>query len=247
MSRVFIGIGHGGSDPGAVANGMKESNIALGIGLQLNKLLQAAGVTTQISRTTDIDDELTDKIARCNNFGPDLAIDIHINAGGGEGFEAYHTLGGGTGKTLAQNIENEVVKFTNSRGLKTRAGSSGSDYFGFIRQVSAPSIILEAAFIDNAADFAKINTAAGRARFAKAYRAGILKTLGITADSTVKEAETVESSVVYYEYLKDVPAFAKSTVQALVAGGYLTAKDGSLHLNYDMLRILVICYRLTNR
>ena len=40
--KVFVGIGHGGSDPGAVANGLKESNLALDIGVRLNKLLKAA-------------------------------------------------------------------------------------------------------------------------------------------------------------------------------------------------------------
>lgn len=72
---------NGGSDPGAVANGLKESNLALDIGMRLNTLLKAAGVFTLISRTSDVDDDLSDKIARCNVFAPDLAIDIHINAG----------------------------------------------------------------------------------------------------------------------------------------------------------------------
>ena len=85
----------GGRDPGAVANGLKESNLALDIGMRLNELLKAAGVFTLISRTADVDDDLPDKIARCNVFAPDLAIDIHCNAGGGIGWEAYVYSGGG--------------------------------------------------------------------------------------------------------------------------------------------------------
>ena len=57
VKKVFIGIGHGGSDPGAVANGLKESNLALDIGMRLNALLKVAGVFTLVSRTADVDDD----------------------------------------------------------------------------------------------------------------------------------------------------------------------------------------------
>ena len=40
--KVFIGVGHGGQDPGAVANGLKESQVALDVGLRLNYLLKKA-------------------------------------------------------------------------------------------------------------------------------------------------------------------------------------------------------------
>ena len=33
MVKVFIGVGHGGSDPGAVANGLRESDLNLSIAL----------------------------------------------------------------------------------------------------------------------------------------------------------------------------------------------------------------------
>ena len=33
MSKVFIGVGHGGADPGAVANGFKEKDLNLVIAL----------------------------------------------------------------------------------------------------------------------------------------------------------------------------------------------------------------------
>ena len=232
---------NGGSDPGAVANGLKESNLALDIGVRLNKLLKAAGVFTLISRTADVDDDLPDKIARCNVFDPDLALDIHVNAGKAEGWEAYVYSGGGTSKILAQNIEQEVKKITISRGLKTKLNSSGSDYFGFIRQVQAPSVILEAAFIDNAKDVERIKTGEGRQRFAEAYAAGILKTLGIKTIQT--EGGGSVCCKVSYKTLEDVPEYGRAIVKKLIDKGLLKGyADSSLGLNLseELVRILVI-------
>lgn len=241
VKKVFIGIGHGGSDPGAVANGLKESNLALDIGMRLNSLLKAAGVFTLVSRTADVDDDLTDKIARCNVFNPDLALDIHINAGGGEGWEAFVYSGGGTSKLLAQNIEQEVKKITISRGLKTKLNSSGTDYFGFIRQIQAPSVILEAAFIDNAKDVERIKTGEGRQKFAEAYAAGILKTLGI---KTVQvEGGGAVCCKASYKTLEEVPEYGRAIVKKLIDKGLLKGyADSSLGLNLseELVRMLVI-------
>ena len=177
--KVFLGVGHGGSDPGAVKY-IKEADVNLNMALACRDYLQANGVIVAMSRTKDENDPLTEEISECNTFNPDLAVDIHNNAGGGDGFEVYHCHKGGTSKTLAQNIEAEVKAIgQNSRGLKTRLNSSGSDYYGFIRCIKAPSIICEGVFVDNAADAAQADTLAEQRAFGIAYAKGILKTLGI--------------------------------------------------------------------
>lgn len=179
MAKVFLGVGHGGSDPGAVGY-IKEADVNLAMALACRDYLQANGVTVKMSRTKDENDPLTEEIRECNAFNPDLAVDIHNNAGGGDGFEVYHYHKGGTSKTLAQNIEAEVKAIgQNSRGLKTRINSSGSDYYGFIRCIKAPSVICEGVFVDNKADAAQADTKGEQAAFGVAYAKGILKTLGI--------------------------------------------------------------------
>ena len=138
MSKVYLGVGHGGSDPGAVKY-VVEKDVNLKMALACRDYLEANGVEVKISRTTDIDKDLNARINECNKYNPNLAVDIHNNAGGGDGFEVYHTIYGGTGKTLAKNIEDEVKKIgQNSRGLKTRKRSDGTDYFGFIKFIASP-------------------------------------------------------------------------------------------------------------
>lgn len=184
--KVFIGVGHGGSDPGAVAFGREEADLNLVIALKCKDELERHGVSVKMSRTKDENDTLDEEIRECNAFNPDLAIDIHNNAGGGDGAEAFYHYGGGLSKTLAVNVLDEIAKIgQNSRGAKTKMWGE-VDYFGFIRETKAPAVIVECAFVDNATDIKIIDTTAEQQAMGVAVAKGILKTLGITykAEST---------------------------------------------------------------
>ena len=188
VHKVFLGVGHGGKDPGAVAGGMQEKDVTLGIAMACRDELAKYGVLVKTSREDDADDPLSDEIRECNAFDPDLALDIHINAGGGQGFEAYHTLTGGRGKELAENIEAEVTLLgQTSRGCKTRKGSTGRDYYGFIRETKCPAVIAEYGFIDSAADRTKFDTAEKQDTIGRAYARGILITLGVDVHAGQQE------------------------------------------------------------
>jgi N-acetylmuramoyl-L-alanine amidase len=178
--KVFIGVGHGGSDPGAVANGFEEADLNLAIALACQAELLRHGVIVQMSRTKDENDTLAQEIAECNAFNPDFAIDIHNNAGGGDGAEVYHGHTDKRDDALATNILDAIKAIgQNSRGLKTRRNANGTDYFGFVRSIKAPSIIVECAFVDNKKDIQIIDTAAEQKAMGVAIAKGVLKTLGI--------------------------------------------------------------------
>lgn len=181
MAKVFIGVGHGGSDPGAVANGTKEKDLNLSIALACRDELVRHGVEVRMSRTKDENDTISEEVAECNAYAPDFAVDIHNNAGGGDGGEVFHHHGGGKGKTLAENILAEMVKAgQNSRGIKTRVNSQGKDYYAFIRNTNCPAVIIECAFVDNATDIQILATEGKRKAMGVAIAKGILKTLGVT-------------------------------------------------------------------
>lgn len=180
MAKVFLGVGHGGSDPGAVANGTKEKDLNLSIALACRDELIRHGVSVKMSREKDEDDNITEEVKECNAYAPNLAVDIHNNAGGGNGGEVFYTHLGGKGKTLAENILAEIVKTgQNSRGIKTRVNSQGKDYYAFIRNTTCPAVIVECAFVDNATDLEILATEGKRQLMGQAIAKGILKTLGI--------------------------------------------------------------------
>lgn len=215
VKKVFIGVGHGGSDAGAVKY-LVEKDINLKMALACRDYLEKAGVLVLMSRTTDENDTLTDEVNECNAFNPDVAIDIHNNAGGGDGFEVFHTIYGGVGRELAANVEKEVISIgQNSRGIKTRKNSSGTDYYGFIRLTACPAIIVEGVFVDHATDYLAADTDKECEAFGIAYAKGILKTLGVKLPE--------ENATVYHRV--QVGAFiarekAENLANKLITQGY---------------------------
>lgn len=190
MAKVFIGAGHGGSDPGAVANGFKEKDLNLSIALACRDVLEAHGVTVKMSRTKDENDPYEETFKECNAFAPDVAVEIHNNAGGGDGVEVYHSKRDGSDDALAKNVLNAIVAIgQNSRGVKTRELSDGRAYYAWIRNINAPAVLVECAFMDTK-DIEIIDTEAERKVMGTAVAKGILKTLGITYKETAKPVET---------------------------------------------------------
>lgn len=183
MAKVFLSVGHGGADPGAIGNGFKEKDLNLAIALACRDELVRHGVTVGMSRTKDENDTYADAAKECNAFKPDVCLDIHNNASASktaDGAEVYYHYKGGTSKTLAEKVNAEIVKFgQNSRGIKTRQRADGKDYYYFIRETAAPAVVVECAFIDNAKDIAIIDTAAEQKKMGIAIAKGVLATLGI--------------------------------------------------------------------
>lgn len=95
---LVIDAGHGGKDPGAVGNKLKEKDINLRVALALGKLIEQnmSDVKVVYTRKTDVFVELNERAAIANRAKADLFISIHTNASGGNfsvsGTETY-TLG----------------------------------------------------------------------------------------------------------------------------------------------------------
>jgi N-acetylmuramoyl-L-alanine amidase len=194
--KVYIGVGHGGSDPGAVANGIKEKDVNLDVALACYTFLVKHGVSVKISRTKDTEVWLEKRVKEANAFGADLAVDIHHNAGGGDGAEIYHTKYLGKGATLARNILAEMQLIgQNSRGAKIKKNSLGEDYFAFVRDTTMPAVLCECAFLDNKTDVKIIDTKAERVKMGEAIAKGILKTLGVAV--IVEKPATTEKKTIY--------------------------------------------------
>ncbi|HVL66594.1 MAG TPA: N-acetylmuramoyl-L-alanine amidase [Vicinamibacterales bacterium] len=81
VSRIVIDAGHGGHDPGAIANGLTEAELTLDIALRLQKLLQKQpGIDVVMTRETDVFIPLEERTRIANREGADLFLSIHANA-----------------------------------------------------------------------------------------------------------------------------------------------------------------------
>ena len=197
--RVFIGVGHGGTDSGAVGH-LVEKEVNLVEALACKDFLEMHGVEVLRSRAVDENDPITDEINECNAFEPDLAIDVHSNSGRGDGFEAFYHYKGGLSKDLAENIESEVKKIgQNSRGCRTRLNSSGKDYYAFIRETICPAVICEGFFVDNDTDVKIADTIEEQKNFGVTYAKGILRTLGISIKENISQSESDKKAKYYVQ------------------------------------------------
>lgn len=184
MIKVFLSAGHGGSDPGATANNLKEKDINLQALLACKEELEKHGVIVVCSRTKDENDSVYDEVKEANASGADIAFSFHANAGGGDGFEAFYYSGDNNGYKLAQLAEKRVKELgQNSRGIKN------GNHLYFIRNTKMTAVLVESFFLDSV-DKNIGDTVAEQKAFGKAYGKAILDYFGIKEKA--KELYTVQ-------------------------------------------------------
>lgn len=187
MIKVFISAGHGGKDPGAIGNGLKEKNLNLAIAMACAKYLGNNNILVKLSRQTDENDPVGEEVLEANHFYADLAVSFHENAGKGNGSETYYYADCEKGKALARCLENASISLgQNSRGIKP----TKSLYF--INKTAMPAVLVETAFIDNAADISIIDNKEKQAAFGRVYGEAILDYINHTTappDSVPKPAD----------------------------------------------------------
>ena len=176
MAKAHIDFGHGGKDPGAVGNGLKEKDITLAVGLKVGEILKKHNVDVSYSRTTDTFIELTDRAKMANNAKADIFVSIHCNAAANkaaQGVETFSHIGSTKGAILAKDIQDSIVQdkiFTVNRGIKTAN-------FAVLRQTKMPSALIEMAFITNVEDSKILKDKQNE--LAIAIARGVLNYLGI--------------------------------------------------------------------
>lgn len=81
IRTIVIDPGHGGKDPGAVYNGLKEKDIVLEIGKYLYEYLKAdPDLNIHLTRNKDIFIPLEERTAIANKLKADIFVSIHANA-----------------------------------------------------------------------------------------------------------------------------------------------------------------------
>lgn len=216
--KVFLSAGHGGSDPGAVAYGLKEKEINLQTMLACNEVLVRHGISTVLSRTKDENDDVKSEVKEANASKADIAVSFHANAGKGDGFEAFYYKTSSKGKKLAGLCEKYVKALgQNSRGLKTNS-------LYFTSKTKMPAVLVESFFIDNDNDNNIGDTVAEQKAFGVAYAKAILEYFGIAyvpEKVTTPEVKAPEGKLYYVQVgAYKNKANAEATVKKLKAAGF---------------------------
>ena len=159
--KIVVDAGHGGSDPGAVANGLKEKDFTLRAAKYMAKRFEELGIPVKLTRDSDETLPKTERVKRIlNSFGNNsdvILISNHINAGGGDGAEVIYALR--NKETLAKSALNNIAKAgQNIRSFYQRRLPSDptKDYYFIHRETGKlEPILVEYGFIDSPKDDVK--------------------------------------------------------------------------------------------
>lgn len=158
MSKLFLGAGHGGKDPGAIAYGTSEYNECEKIARRAVKSLRDDGVDAVL---VPLGLTLKQRIAwvNQNTSSVDYLIEIHMNAASPQatGAEAFFYDGSEYSKNLCASFLQTYCNNINlkNRGVKpdtaTRFGR-----LGIIRDTTPIALLLELGFITNEHDLKQV-------------------------------------------------------------------------------------------
>ncbi|MCY7572291.1 N-acetylmuramoyl-L-alanine amidase [Bacillus pumilus] len=178
--KIMIDPGHGGHDPGAVANGLKEKDLVLKIAMKTKAILEKVyGASVKLTRSTDVYIDLSQRARLANNWGADYFASIHINAGGGTGFETFRfdklSATSSTGKQqkiVHDSIYNKIKEKAVSRGTK-------SENLAVLRETKMSAILTENLFIDREKDAALLKQDSFLNLLAEGHAEGIAAAVGL--------------------------------------------------------------------
>ncbi|MGW0432222.1 golvesin C-terminal-like domain-containing protein [Micromonospora sp. NPDC003197] len=182
-TRLYLDPGHGGTDPGAIGNGLQEKDLTLAIALQTRDILLAnwSGVDIRMSRTTDLTRSLTYRTDDANSWGANLFVSIHINSGGGTGFESYRYPSADSATVNLHNATHpQVLSAMRTIGTITDRGKKTAN-FHVLRETTMPAILTENMFIDTLADANLLKRADFITAVARGHAQGIANYLGLTS------------------------------------------------------------------
>jgi N-acetylmuramoyl-L-alanine amidase len=175
--RIALDPGHGGSDTGAIGNGIYEKELNLSVALKVKKRLEAKGIQVVMTRSTDTFIELDERPNIAVRNLADTFLSIHANSSttsSASGTETYYYAAALStreecSKQLATFVQNRLYQAlgTSNRGVKT-AG------FRVIKSNPLPAALVELGFISNASDAKKLATDTYRNKAADAITLGII-------------------------------------------------------------------------
>jgi len=170
---ILVDAGHGGRDPGAVANGVREKDIVLPISLILGQSLQSMGYTVYYTRTNDVEIDLEPRVALAERVNADVFVSIHANSlaslnSAVNGVETFHARGSTLGRELASYVQSQIIASTGANDRKAKAAG-----FYVLARTSMPAILVETGFVTNAREAANLSDPNYQKRMAEAIAKGI--------------------------------------------------------------------------
>ena len=171
-NKVVIDPGHGGTDYGAIREGINEKDITLEISHRVATILKSKGVKAVLTRDNDTFVSLEDRVSFSENEEPEIFVSIHVNSAVStdpNGIETHWY--NDYSKPLAETVHKHFTKeLPNSkdRGLV-------KSKFYVINHTTCPAILCEIGFLSNPDERNELITESRKQKTAKAIAEGIIE------------------------------------------------------------------------
>lgn len=172
-NKIVLDPGHGGSDYGAIREGINEKDITLDITQKVASMLKSKGYKTALTRTDDTYLGLQERCDFTEAENPEIFVSIHVNSAVATepyGIEThyYHE----PSKELADIIQKHLAK-----NIDTKDRGVIKSKFYVINHTEVPAVLVEIGFLSNPEERAEIITEKRKQATAKAITAGIIEYL----------------------------------------------------------------------
>jgi N-acetylmuramoyl-L-alanine amidase len=191
--------------------------------VQLANLIASGLPAYGIGYTIVHDNDLGEICNQANTYGDNvLFLSLHINAGGGTGYEDYTYSKDGQADILRGLLRIDVMNYLRAQGFGDRGQKTAN--FAVLRGTNMPAILTENLFIDTAKDAARLADPDFMKGLAGAYVKGIARALGCSLKPQPGPV---------------VPEWAKEAVMWGISSHIIDTQEGS----EDFYRAMVALYR----
>lgn len=186
---VVIDSGHGGMDPGNVADdGTEEKGLNLAIAAKLQSFLEANDITVIMTRTDDSGlyaenssskkvEDMKNRVALMEEASPDLVVSIHQNSYSDssiKGAQVFYYTTSAKSQALAEVLQASLVKRLDPDN--TRQAKVNDTYY-LLKKTSVPIVIAECGFMSNPEELTLLKDEDYQTKVAWALYMGIMEYL----------------------------------------------------------------------
>ncbi|MCA1318334.1 N-acetylmuramoyl-L-alanine amidase [Bacillus tianshenii] len=196
MKIIVLDPGHGGQDPGAKYQTLREKDMNLDIAKRVRTHLEKLyDVKITMTREGDSTVSLEARTSLANSLKADYFCSIHHNAGGGTGFESYRYVNSSSSneRTYQETIHREIVNTITGKYNRRDRGVKTAN-FHVLRETKMPAVLLEILFLDFTEDRTLIQQESFRADVAKAIGEGLAKALALPRKVTTSLFKVITGS-----------------------------------------------------
>ena len=189
--HVVLDAGHGGSDPGAVQNGIREADVNLDVAQRARAHLERVGLDVVLTREFDYYVPFVVRGELAINSKAALFVSIHHNSGGASisahpGTEVFYQqldensrrLAGLLWEDVTATLRTHQIQWYGASGAGAlfRQGRTGPDFYGVLRRTAGvPATLLEIAYISNPREAELVATESFREEAAGAISRAIVR------------------------------------------------------------------------